>query len=122
MTSTANKVYHFILPTPPSVNRLWRISGRRMYRSAVYMDWINDCKVTLADIERPAIDYPFNIEIVVGRPSKRRMDIDNRAKAVMDVLQNLDIIIDDCLANRVMMMWSNEIEWCEVTISRAEMH
>ena len=52
------------------------------------MDWINDCKVTLADMERPAIDYPFNIEIVVGRPSKRRMDIDNRAKAVMDVLKS----------------------------------
>ena len=93
-----------------------------MYRSAVYTDWINECKEMLEDIERPAIDYPFNIEIVVGRPSKRRMDIDNRAKAVMDVLQNLDIIMDDCLANRVMMMWSNDIEWCEVTISRAEMH
>ena len=45
-----------------------------------------------------------------GRPSKRRMDIDNRAKAVMDALQELRIIADDCLANRVTMMWSLEIE------------
>ena len=50
------------------------------------------------------------------------MDIDNRAKAVMDALQELRIIADDCLANRVTMMWSLEIEWCEITITRAEVH
>lgn len=70
--------------------------------------------------QRPEIDYPFNIEIVVGRPSKRRMDIDNRAKAVMDVLQHCKVITDDCLAQRVTMMWSHDIEGCKVTIWPAE--
>lgn len=68
---------------------------------------------------RPEIDYPFNIEIIVGRPSKRRMDIDNRAKAVMDVLQHCKVITDDCLANRITMMWS-DIDGCKVTISKAD--
>ena len=86
------------------------------------MDWLADCHHSLRGIHRPNIDYGFNIEIIVGRPSKRRMDIDNRAKAVMDALQELRIIADDCLANRVTMMWSVEIEWCEITITRAEVH
>lgn len=119
MTSI-NRIFVYTLPTPPSVNALYRITGRRMYRSKKYMEFISDCEQALAGKDRPAIDFPFNIEIVVGRPSKRRMDIDNRAKSVMDVLQHLDIITDDCLANRVMMMWSNDIEGCKITISSAE--
>ena len=93
-----------------------------MHKSKVYVDWLADCHHSLRGIHRPFIDYAFNIEIIVGRPSARRMDIDNRAKAVMDALQELRIIADDCLANRVLMMWSLEIEWCEITITRAEVH
>jgi crossover junction endodeoxyribonuclease RusA len=115
----ANKVYVYHLPTPPSVNRLWRISGRRMYRSKKYTEWIAEVVLALETAPRPEIDYPFNIEIIVGRPSKRRMDIDNRAKAVMDVLQHCKVITDDCLANRITMMWS-EGEGCQVTIWKAE--
>lgn len=83
------------------------------------MEWINTVTLALELEPRPEIDYPFNIEIIVGRPSKRRMDIDNRAKAVMDVLQHCNIITDDCLANRVTMMWS-DIDGCDVTIWAAE--
>jgi crossover junction endodeoxyribonuclease RusA len=116
----ANRVYVYNLPTPPSVNSLWRISGRRMHRSKKYTEWIGEVALALELEQRPEIDYPFNIEIVVGRPSKRRMDIDNRAKAVMDVLQHCGIIADDCLANRITMMWSNDLDGCKVTISTAD--
>lgn len=115
-----NKIYCYHLPTPPSVNSLWRITGRRMYRSKQYMEWINEVNLALETKMRPEIDYPFNIEIIVGRPSRRRMDIDNRAKAVMDVLQHCKVITDDCLANRVTMMWSNDLDGCKVTIWPAE--
>ena len=91
-----------------------------MYRSKKYVQWIGEVALALELEQRPEIDYPFNIEIVVGRPSKRRMDIDNRAKAVMDVLQHCNIITDDCLAQRIMMMWSNDLDGCRVTISSAD--
>jgi crossover junction endodeoxyribonuclease RusA len=91
-----------------------------MHRSKKYTEWIGEVALALELEQRPEIDYPFNIEIVVGRPSKRRMDIDNRAKAVMDVLQHCGIIADDCLANRVTMMWSNDLDGCKVTISTAD--
>lgn len=90
-----------------------------MYRSKLYTDWIDNCLEHLDHIEPPFIDYPFAIEIIVGRPSKRRMDIDNRAKAVMDLLQHANIITDDCLAYHITMYWSNDIEGCQVTITKA---
>ena len=118
----ANEIYTYYLPTPPSVNSLWRMAGKRMYRSKKYMEWIGECALALELEKRPEIDYPFNVEIIVGRPSKRRMDIDNRAKSVMDVLQHCGVIKDDCLANRITMMWSNDIDGAKVTIWRAEAH
>jgi crossover junction endodeoxyribonuclease RusA len=121
MIST-NKIFVYRLPIPPSVNSLWRITGRRMYRSKKYMQFIVDCEKALEGQQKPAIDYNFDVEIIVGRPSKRRMDIDNRGKAIMDVLQHLEIITDDCLANRVTMMWSNDITDCKITISGSAAH
>lgn len=115
----SKRIYSYSFPLPPSVNRLWRISGRRMYRSKQYTEWIESCRQQLENIEPPYIDYPFAIEIIVGRPSKRRMDIDNRAKAVMDLLEHADIITDDCLAHHITMFWSNDIEGCQVTITKA---
>ena len=91
------------------------------------MDWLAEVSLALELELRPEIDYPFNIEIVVGRPrrkdgslSSRKSDIDNKVKGVLDVLQHCKVIKDDYLANRVTVMWSNEIENCKVTISTAD--
>lgn len=91
------------------------------------MDWLAEVSLALELELRPEIDYPFNIEIVVGRPrrkdgslSSRKSDIDNKVKGVLDVLQHCKVIEDDYLANRVTVMWSNEIEHCKVTISTAD--
>jgi len=116
-----NPIYVIDLPTPPSVNALWRITGRRMYRSKKYMDFIDECKKAV-NPDFPTINYPFNIEIKINRPSKRRMDIDNRAKAVLDILQALQIISDDCLANQINMMWCDDVDACQVTIWRSEVN
>ena len=122
-----NKVYIYKIPTPPSVNALWRISGRRMYRSKKYMDWLREVEIALASEPKPDINYNFNIEIVVGRPrrkdgsiSTRKSDIDNKVKGVLDSFQHLGIIREDYLANRVSVMWSIDIEDCLVTISAAD--
>lgn len=116
----ANPVYSYTLPFPPSTNRLWRIAGKRMYRSKRYMEWIGECALALELEARPEIDYPFNIEIVAGRPDKRRRDLDNLSKPILDVLQHCQVIKDDCFANRITMMWATDIEGAKVTIWKAE--
>lgn len=116
------KIYSYNLPMPPSVNALWKTGNARMYRSKKYLEWIAECEGMLADRERPRIDYPFAIDIAVGRPSKRRMDIDNRVKAVMDILEREEIITDDCLCWHMTVYWDEEITGCKVMIRKAAMH
>lgn len=115
-SNVANKIYAYHLPFPPSTNRLWRIAGKRMYRSKRYLEWLGECALALELENRPEIDYPFNIEIVVGRPDRRRRDLDNLAKPILDCLQHCMIIKDDCHNQQMSLMWSNEIEGCKVTI------
>ena len=118
----ANTIYTYHLPYPPSTNRLWRITGKRMYRSKKYLEWMGECALALELENRPNIDYRFNIEIVVGRPDRRRRDLDNLSKPILDCLQHCRIVKDDCLNQRMTLMWTNEFEGAKVTIWRAEAH
>jgi len=117
------RLYEYSLPIPPSVNALWRVSGRRMHRSRKYTDWLSECMLALELEPRPEISGPFICEITVGRPrrkdgsiSTRKADIDNRVKPVLDLMQHANIVVDDANAWQVMVMWSNEIEHCQVRI------
>lgn len=117
------RLFEYALPIPPSVNRLWRVSGRRMHRSKKYTDWIDECLLALELEQRPQIDGPFICEITVGKPrrkdgsiSTRKSDIDNRVKPVLDICQHAGIIVDDANAWQVMVMWSNDIDYCQVRI------
>lgn len=117
------RLYEYALPIPPSVNALWRVSGRRMHRSKKYTGWIDECLLMLELEQRPQIAGPFICEITVGRPrrkdgsiSTRKADIDNRVKPVLDLLQHAGIVVDDANAWQVMVMWSNDIDYCQVRV------
>ena len=121
------KLFEYHLPIPPSVNALWRMSGRRMHKSKRYSEWIEECLLALELEPRPQIAGPFICEIEVGRPrrkdgkvSTRKADIDNRIKPVLDLCQTAGIIVDDANAWQVMVMWSNEREDCRVRIWEIE--
>lgn len=94
-----------------------------MHRSKKYTDWIDECLLALELEQRPQIAGAFICEITVGRPrrkdgsiSTRKADIDNRVKPVLDLLQHAGVIVDDANAWQVMVMWSNEIDYCQVRI------
>jgi len=116
------KIYQYSLPLPPSVNSLWRTGRARMYRSKKYLEWIDECMETFAERNVPQIDYPFAIEIALGKPSKRRMDLDNRIKAVMDLLERAGVIADDCWAWHITVYWKEDLKGCQVTIHKAAVH
>ena len=85
----------FELPYPPSVNHYWRrvgartlISrGGRAFREAV-------CAILAACGVRP-LAGPLEVEIVVYPPDRRRRDIDNVQKALLDALQHGGAYGDD---------------------------
>jgi Holliday junction resolvase RusA-like endonuclease len=83
------------LPYPPSVNHYWRrvgartlISrGGRAFREAV-------CAILAAGRVRP-LDGPLAVDVVVHPPDKRRRDVDNVQKALLDALQHGEAYFDD---------------------------
>lgn len=85
----------FQLPYPPSVNHYWRrvgartlISrGGRAFRQAV-------CSLLAARGVRP-LTGPLEVEVLVHPPDRRRRDIDNVQKALLDALQHGGAYADD---------------------------
>lgn len=90
------------LPFPPSTWDLylgWGI-GRRL--SPSYKAWREECGYILKRAEK--VEGPFSIDIALRRPNKR-MDLDNRAKAILDCLQCHGVIKNDNLNERMTMQW-----------------
>lgn len=94
----------FFLPFPPSVNSLWRTARGRMYRSTRYTTWLQRAGDAVSGVWRSnPISGPVSVEIRVYGDSQRRWDLDNRCKAVLDLLQDQGVIEDDEQVHHLVM-------------------
>ncbi len=110
-----------LLPFPPTLNSIWRKSRSGMYRHSKYLTWLEEAHRAVEGTLPADVTFdPVHVELRLYGRSRAKWDIDNRAKAVMDFLQEAKIITDDCLAQRITMMWSNDIDGARVTISTAD--
>lgn len=89
------------LTPPPSVNRIWRSGrsrgGRRqVYRSKTYTDWLKLSEIAVGKME--LLPGPVWVRIVVtaGRGWRAGRDLDNAAKAILDLLVRQGLLEDDC--------------------------
>jgi Holliday junction resolvase RusA-like endonuclease len=98
------------LPYPPSVNHYWRrvgartlISrGGRAFRQAV-------CSILAAAGVHPLLG-PLAVEVDVHPPDRRRRDIDNVQKALLDALQHGGAYCDD---SQIIRLTLEKREPCE---------
>lgn len=96
------------LPFAPSVNRLWRVGrGKKMYKSKVYEEWIDVCRLLILRNKTVPILGSYKLCIIAVKPDRRRRDIDNLIKAVSDVLQDTGLIEDDSLCQEVTAKWAS---------------
>jgi crossover junction endodeoxyribonuclease RusA len=89
------------LPFPPSLNTYWRnivVKGRsrtllsqrgREYRTRVL------AAVCFDDMVRPAMEGRLEVHLEVCAPDRRRRDLDNIPKAVLDCLEHANVFRDD---------------------------
>ena len=97
------------LPWPPTVNTYYRnINGKtlisakgREYRKAV---------ADQVMIQRAAkhLDVALKVEIEAFRPDRRRRDLDNLFKAVLDSMVHAGVMDDDALIMDLRIFWADE--------------
>lgn len=85
----------FFLSWPPSTNSLWRAFRGRNILSAKARVWHDVASKELICQKARPISGPVQIELALKSPTKRLYDLDNRIKAVLDLLVKNGIIEDD---------------------------
>ena len=75
------------LPWPPSVNRYWRPWRGRMVISKEGRAYRNAVAVICAKFEQFSPDTRLRVEIKAYPPDRRRRDLDNILKAILDALE-----------------------------------
>lgn len=82
------------LPFPPTVNHMWGFAGKRKFLKKEAHEFRQ--VVQEAAIEAQAkIFGRVAIFVALYAPTKRKYDIDNRIKALLDALQAAGVFLDD---------------------------
>ena len=109
------------LPFPPSVNDMYANGGKRgRHKTQKYKAWEQLASFQIRDGHRQGFG-PYSLFIALRRDLKGRSDIDNRIKAVNDLLQAHGIVKNDSACELLTITWDAGIEpECVVLIQRAE--
>ena len=99
-----------LLPYPPSLNSNWRQGKGRTHKSTKYTLWIVDAGYALNQQRPPHLSPPYIVEIAAGRPDKRKRDLDNLIKPVLDLLTSHGVICDDSEIEHLTIYWATDDE------------
>jgi Holliday junction resolvase RusA-like endonuclease len=103
------------LPIPPSVNACWaNVEGMGRVRSTAYRRWSKLAMQELQAQQAGRIAGKFAVVITAGRV-KRRCDIDNRIKAVLDLLAGV-VTEDDAMCECVSAGWSDDVKSGKINV------
>lgn len=90
------ETFFLTLPWPPSVNHLWRRSRRGVFKTRTARDYEQLVWAAWQEAGRPRItDGDLAVTIVATPPDRRRRDLDNLVKAVLDALVRAGAMSDD---------------------------
>lgn len=84
------------LPYPPSVNTYWRANGKRRFISKEGVLFKTAVQAICMRDKIPSFgDKRLSVNIYIHPRSKRRFDLDNCLKAILDALMNAHVYDDD---------------------------
>lgn len=112
-----NRVTVICLPMPPSVNGLFSGQKRR-FRSPEYKAWAMEAGLQLNRQKPVSVAGRVSLLIEVAEPkTKRAQDLDNKTKALLDLLVSHGVIEgdDQRYVRRITLEWA-PIEGVRVTI------
>lgn len=99
-------------PWPPTVNHAWRPRGRgklylsphsREFRQVAVAVTLLSCHSKWSQVWQWPCTEPVELELYATPPDRRRRDLDNLLKAVLDGLVHGGAITDDSLVSRLLI-------------------
>ncbi len=106
-----------VLPFPGSVNGLWRCVKGRNILSARGRDYQTEAaRALLQQHPLPHFNQPVEIIATLGRPDRRKRDLDNHWKACGDALVKAGVLLDDSLIHKLTLQWGVNVIGVQVEI------
>jgi Holliday junction resolvase RusA-like endonuclease len=107
-----------ILPFPPTLNGLYAGKSRR-YKSPRYKEWI---ALALKKINKQScprwVNGAVKVELDFVRPDRRKRDLDNLAKAVLDFCTDVGVWSDDSQIEHLTLRWvKDSFKGVKITVS-----
>jgi crossover junction endodeoxyribonuclease RusA len=99
-------VASFSLPFPPSVNNLYASAGGRRVKSRHYVSWQRDALWRIKLLRQPSIRGQVMVTIYGHPKDRRKRDIDNIVKPILDTLVRAGIIEDDRHVVKLRAEWA----------------
>lgn len=88
------KCAEFVLPYPPSVNHYWGTFGKRRFITKKGLDFRAAIIGAVAQSPKFGLQR-VGVRIVTHAPDRRRRDLDNVLKSLLDALQHAGVFADD---------------------------
>ena len=86
----------FTLPYPPSVNTYWRQFNGRTILSQAGRDYKVEVLAVIVNERIPKFgESRLAVKLVLRPRDKRRRDLDNSIKSVLDALENSGVFVND---------------------------
>lgn len=98
---------HLTLPYPPTVNTYYRHVGSKTLISKAGRDY-RQAVIGAVLEQRPGAGFPadvrLSVHVAAWMPDKRRRDLDNLPKAILDSLQHAGVFEDDSQVDVLLMV------------------
>lgn len=91
-----NPTIRLELPYPPTVNTYWRANGHRRYISPAGVTFTQEVSLIVKN-QKPKTfgDKQVAVSVMIHPRSKRKFDLDNTLKAILDALMKAGMYDDD---------------------------
>lgn len=104
----------YLVPVPPSTNKLYATVGRRRVKAMSYLAWINEAGWEIKSQHPFLIPGQVSVEYVC--PINPKRDLGNFEKGLSDLLVRMGVIEDDKFITDIRLLWARDIDKVQITV------
>lgn len=108
------------LPFPPSVNHYWRTFRGRMLISEAGRAYRVNVQAAMLSQRAPRLEGRLSVHVELHPPDKRRRDIDNSMKGLLDAMAHGGAYVDDSQIDRLTIYRCNPVPGGQAVVTIVE--